>query len=328
MNLRRLGQTDIELSPIGLGCWQFSQGKGFTGSVWAVLDQAQIDAVVRAALDGGVTWFDTAEAYGNGQSERALCAALQDLGVRPGGVVVATKWMPIMRTAANIPKTIETRRSCLQDYPIDLYQVHLPWSFSSIAAQMRQMAKLVRDGKCGSVGVSNFSARQMEGAAAALAAEGLPLASNQVPISLLDRRIERNGVLQTAKRLGVTLIAYSPLAQGVLTGRFHDDPQHVRNLPRGRRSRLVPASRAHSPAALARSAPLIEELRAIGAAYGATVAQVSLAWLITHYGDTVVAIPGATRPAQAGENATAMELSLTDRELARIDELSLAVARS
>jgi aryl-alcohol dehydrogenase-like predicted oxidoreductase len=134
-------------------------------------------------------------------------------------------------------------------------------------------------------------------------------------------------LLQTARELGVTLIAYSPLAQGVLTGRYHDDPQAVQALPVGRRSRLVPASRAHSPAGLARSAPLIEELRAIGAAHGATVGQVALAWLIAYYGDTVVAIPGATRSAQASENAGAMELSLTDRELARIDELSRAAAR-
>jgi aryl-alcohol dehydrogenase-like predicted oxidoreductase len=327
-NPRRLGQTDIELSPIGLGCWQFSQGKGFTGSVWAVLDQPQIDAVVRSALHGGITWFDTAAAYGNGQSERALSTALRRCAVWPGEVVVATKWLPILRTAANISKTVDLRLDCLQGYPIDLHQVHLPWSVSSIAAQMREMAKLVREGKIRSVGVSNFSALQMKGAHAALAAEGLSLASNQILINLLDRRSERNGVVQTARELGVTLIAYSPLAQGVLTGRFHDDPHAVAALPRGRRSRLVPASRSHSPAALARSAPLIEGLRAIGAAYGATAAQVALAWLLGYYGDTVVAIPGASRPEQAAENAKAMQLELTQAELAHIDALSRAAARS
>ena len=134
-------------------------------------------------------------------------------------------------------------------------------------------------------------------------------------------------MLQTARRLGVTLIAYSPLAQGVLTGRFHDDPLAVAALPRGRRSRLVPASRSHSPAALARSAPLIEGLRAVGAAHGATAAQVALAWLVHYYGDTVVAIPGATRPQQAAENAGGMQLDLTNEELAHIDTLSRSVAR-
>ena len=327
MDPRRLGQTDIELSPIGLGCWQFSQGKGFTGSVWAVLDQPQVDSVVRAALDGGVTWFDTAAAYGNGQSERALSTALRRCAVRPGEVTIATKWLPILKTAANTARTIDVRLDCLQGYPIDLHQVHLPWSVSSIAAQMRQMGELVREGKIRSVGVSNFSATQMRGAHAALSAQGLPLASNQVLLNLLDRRVECNGVLQVARELGVTLIAYSPLAQGVLTGRFHADPQAVLALPRGRRSRLVPASRAHSAAALARSAPLIDGLRTIGAAHGATVAQVALAWLLAYYGGTAVAIPGATRVEQAGENARAMELELTKRELTRIDNLSRVAAR-
>jgi aryl-alcohol dehydrogenase-like predicted oxidoreductase len=324
---RRLGLTDIELSPIGQGCWQFAQGKGFTGSVWATLDQNQIDAVVRASLEGGVTWFDTAEVYGGGQSERALSTALNHLGVTPGEVVIATKWLPIPRTAHNITRTIERRLSALQGYPIDLYQVHQPWSFSSIAAQMRAMARLVQEQKIRCVGVSNFSAEQMRTANAALAAEGIPLASNQVSISLLDRRIETNGVLQMAKRLGVSLIAYSPLAQGVLTGRFHEDPEAARALPLGRRSRLAPASRAHSAAALARSAPLIDELRAVARAHGATVAQVALAWLIAHYGDTVVAIPGATRPEQAAENAQAMHLTLTELEMTRIGEASLSAAK-
>jgi aryl-alcohol dehydrogenase-like predicted oxidoreductase len=324
---RRLGQTDIAVSPIGLGCWQFSQGKGFTGSVWAVLDQTQIDDVVRAALAGGITWFDTAAAYGHGESERGLSTALRRCAVRPGEVTVATKWLPILRTAADISRTIDRRLDCLQGYPVDLHQVHLPWSVSSIAAQMREMAKLVRECKIRSVGVSNFSGAQMKEAHAALAAEGLPLASNQILINLLDRRMESNGVLQTARDLGVTLIAYSPLAQGVLTGRFHDDPRAVAALPRGRRSRLVPASRSHSPAALARSAPLLEGLRSIGAAHGATTAQVALAWLLRYYGETVVAIPGATRAQQAAENAGAMQFDLTDDELAHIDTLSRGAAR-
>jgi aryl-alcohol dehydrogenase-like predicted oxidoreductase len=155
----------------------------------------------------------------------------------------------------------------------------------------------------------------------------LSLASNQVSISLLDRRIERNGVLAAARGLGVTLIAYSPLAQGVLTGRYHDDPSLVRNLPFGRRSRLSPANRNFSAKGLARSAPLVETLRAIATAHHASVAQVALAWLIIHYGETVVAIPGASRPEQAVESAAAMDLVLTENEMARIDEVSARVAR-
>ena len=202
-----------------------------------------------------------------------------------------------------------------------------PGSLSSIPAQMREMAKLVRAGTVRAVGVSNFSAKQMAQAEAALRDEGLTLASNQVRINLLDRRVESNGVLAAARGLGVTLIAYSPLAQGLLTGRYHDDPALVRALPWGRRSRLSPASRFLTPAGLARTAPLVAELRAVGEAHGASVAQVALAWLVTHYGDTVVAIPGASRPEQATVAAAAMDLRLAEAEMASIDRISAAVAR-
>jgi len=325
--MRSLGRTGIQVSPIGLGCWQFSQGKGLTGSMWSVLDQDTTDAVVSAALEDGVNWFDTAEAYGDGRSEVTLSTALRNLGVQPDTVVVATKWLPIMRTAANIPRTIDQRLQCLQGYPVGLYQVHLPWSLSSIGSQMRELAALVHAGKIGAIGVSNFSARQMEKASRALQGAGLVLASNQVQVSLLDRRIERNGLLEAARQAGITLIAYSPLAQGLLSGKFHADHDLVRALPSGRRSRLSPASRAFRIASLARTKPLIELLRTIGESHGVSVSQVALAWLITYYGEVVVAIPGASGPQQAADNAAAMDLRLTESELSRIDETSAAVAK-
>jgi len=320
MNKRRLGKSDIEITPIGLGCWQFSQGGNFIGRAWESLPQEAITSVVDTALKSGINWFDTAEAYGKGQSERSLAAALTTLGVKPGSVTVATKWFPFFRTARSIASTIETRIACLAPYPIDLYQIHQPVSFSPIPAQMKEMAKLVKAGKIRTVGISNFSAKQMEIAHTALASEGVTLVSNQVRFNLLDRSIERNGILATAKKLGVTIIAYSPLAQGVLSGRFHEDPSLAKKV-----SFMRKAVGRLGPAALERTRPLIDELRLIARAHGVSISQIALAWEVSFHEDTVVAIPGASRPAQAEQSAGALAIKLSTAEMARIDEKSRAV---
>jgi aryl-alcohol dehydrogenase-like predicted oxidoreductase len=317
MDALRLGRTDIEVTPIGLGAWQFAQGIGMGGSFWPSIDDDAITAVVRAARDGGISWFDTAEAYGRGRSERMLAAALSRVGAAPGSVVVATTWWPFPRTALSIGRTIESRIACLAPYPVDLFQVHQPWSLSSIRAQMRAFAALVHAKKIRAAGVSNFSARQMEQAHAALAAPGIPLASNQVRFNLLDRRIEANGVLVSARRLGVTIIAWSPLAQGMLTGRFHDDPALAARLAPGRRF-----LNGITPARLAATAPLIATLEQVAAAHGISVAQAALAWTVRFHGGAVVAIPGASKPRQASEAAEAMRVKLSPKELAAIDAAS------
>jgi aryl-alcohol dehydrogenase-like predicted oxidoreductase len=179
------------------------------------------------------------------------------------------------------------------------------------------MAELVQAGKIRTVGVSNFSAKRMRAAHAALARRGIPLVANQMPYSLLDRRIESNGVLAAAKELGITLIAYSPLAQGLLSGKFHDDPSLIRKSPGPRK--FLPNFRAKG---LERSRPLVEELRKIAAAHGATPSQVALNWLAHFHGDTVVVIPGATKRRHAEENVGSMGFTLSQEELRRVDELS------
>ena len=214
---RKLGASDIAISPIGLGCMQFSQGAGMIGKIMKSLDQETTNAIVKAALDGGVNWFDTAEVYGGGRSEQSLAKALVANGKRDGDVVIATKWWPIFRSAPSIGATIGARKAALAPFTIDLHQVHQPLSFSSVEKQMEAMADLVAAGDIRTVGVSNFSAERMRLAHAALARRGLALVSNQMPYSLLTRGIENNGVMQAAKELGVTIIAYSPLARGVLT---------------------------------------------------------------------------------------------------------------
>jgi aryl-alcohol dehydrogenase-like predicted oxidoreductase len=227
----RLGKTDIQVTSVGLGCWQFSAGQGLAGKFWEAIPQSVVDQVVEASLAGGINWFDTAEMYGNGASERALAAALRRSGKTNGEVVVATKWSPILRTAASIRSTIQQRMACLAPFAIDLHQVHNPLGLSSIEAEMNAMADLVADKKIRAAGVSNFNVARMRRAHAALANHGLALASNQVKYSLLDRRVESNGTLAAAKELGITIIAYSPLEQGLLTGKYHRNPNYVRTRP-------------------------------------------------------------------------------------------------
>ena len=316
-SLRRLGTSELMVSPIGLGCWQFGKGRGLSGSYWAVLDDGEIERILAAALAGGINWFDTAEAYGRGESEKALAKGLSRLGKPPGEVVIADKWHPVLRRAASITATIATRLRNLSPFPIDLYQIHNPLSVSSVASQMKAMAKLVEAGKIRYVGVSNFSRRQMEKAHSFLRELGLPLVSNQVRYSLLDRRIERNGILAAAKGLGVSIIAYSPLAQGLLSGKFHDDPQLARK--HGGFRKFMPA---FWPRGLAKSRPVVEALRRIAAKHGATPIQIAINWLIGGHGETVVAIPGASRAAQVEDFATAASFALTDEERAELDRVS------
>lgn len=310
----RLGRTGIEVSPVGLGCWQFSGGQGLAGKFWDAIPQAVVDRIVEAALAGGIDWFDTAEMYGHGASERALAASLRRAGKSNGDVVVATKWSPFFRTARSITSTIRHRLDALAPFAIDLHQVHHPFGISPVESEMRTMADLVAAGQVRAVGVSNFNAIHMRRAHRALARHGIPLASNQVKYSLLDRRVERNGILAAAEELGVTIIAYSPLEQGLLTGRYHEDPNRA-----GTRRWL---RRLVSRLRLEQSRPVIEELVRIGRERGATPAQVALAWLCQFRPGVVAVIPGASSVDQAVENCQALDLVLSPDDLRRLDEVS------
>ena len=314
VEMRPLGQTGMQISPIGLGVMQFSGGSGFFGMMFPDLSQETMNAIIKAALDGGINWFDTAEMYGLGRSERALSTALKAAGKVDGDVIVGTKWIPFLRRASNMRRTIHDRIRFLDGFGVDLYMIHQPWSFSSPEAEMDVMTDLVEAGLIRSVGVSNFSAQRMGRAHAALTKRGIPLAVNQVQYSLMHRKIESNGVMQAAQDLGVTIVAYSPLARGLLSGVFHRDEDSLVQRPRGRRMMLRRD--------LERGRPLVEALEKIAAAHNATAAQVALNWLVNFQGETVVAIPGASKVGQAADSAGAMRLRLMEAEMAKLDELS------
>ncbi|MEI6884655.1 MAG: aldo/keto reductase [Bacteroidota bacterium] len=316
ISVRPLGQTKMMVTPIGLGCWQFSKQKNMAGKFWPTLEDELITKVVALSLEGGINWFDTAEIYGNGASEKALSKALQAAGKKPGEVLIATKWWPMFRFATNIPKTIGERISALSPYPIDLHQVHQPWGFSNEKAEVTEMAGVLKAGKVKYIGVSNYSAKQMKNAWETLDKLGIPLASNQVPYSLLNRKIESNGTLAMAKKLGVSIIAYSPLAQGLVTGKFHDNPELLKNIGFRKYSSLF------KPAGLEKSRPLITTIKEMAVKYNVTPSQVALNWIINYHGDTVVAIPGATKEIHVKENTGTMTFRLSDADMLRLDKES------
>jgi aryl-alcohol dehydrogenase-like predicted oxidoreductase len=321
---RRLGSTDIEITPVGLGCMQFAGGGFLSRQMFPAAEQPTVTEIVKTALDGGVSWFDTAEMYGHGHSERMLATALRELGASPPDTTIATKWTPLLRTSASIARTFGSRLGALTGYPVTLHQIHLPHgSLSPVSRQLDAMAGLRETGQIKAIGVSNFNGRQLAAAHAHLAARGIPLASDQVQVSLAHRAIEHDGTLEAARRLGVTLIASSPLRSGLLTGKFHERPELAAAAPRIRR-----AVGGLTRKELARTEPLIRELRQIAEAYGVSPSVVALSWVISFYGDTVVAIPGASRPAHARDSAAAMDLRLTGRELARLDEVSRTAGHS
>ena len=314
--LRSIGKSNLMITPIGLGCWQFSKQNNMAGKFWPSMEDDLIEKMVKISLEGGINWFDTAEIYGNGASEKALAASLRDIGKKPGDIIVATKWWPMFRFASNILKTIDQRIEALAPFPIDLYQVHQPWGFSNEKAEMEAMAKLVQEHKIRYVGVSNFSAAQMRSAWEVLQKHNIHLVSNQVRYNLLDRKIESNGILQTAKELGITIIAYSPLAQGLVTGKFHDNPDLLKKVGMRKYFSLF------KPAGLEKSRPVVKSVQELAVKYGVTPSQIALNWLINSHGETVVAIPGATKESHARENAGTMNFTLTAEDLSLLDKKS------
>jgi len=316
ITLRRLGKTELMLTPVGLGCWQFSKRNNLAGKVWPDLDDDLIRKVVQISLEGGINWFDTAEVYGNGASEKALAKALAASGKKPGDILLATKWWPLLRTASNIPKTIEKRIEALKPFPIDLYQVHQPFGFSTEVKEMEEMAELVKQGKIRYAGVSNFSAKKMRSSWETLDKLGIPLASNQVQYSLLNRKIESNGIMEAAKELGISIIAWSPLAQGLLTGKFHDNPELLKNIGMRKHSAMF------KPAGMEKSRPLIHLIKELALQYKVSTSQIALNWLINFHGETVVAIPGATKESHARENTAAMTFRISDADMVLLDRES------
>lgn len=317
---RQLGNTDLYLSPLGLGTWQYSTKDSGGRSMWGNTETETVYNIIKYSLQNGMNWIDTAEIYGNGTSEAFIGEATQRLQrekALENNPLIASKWFPLARSASSISKTIDDRLKYLQVPTIDLYQIHQPTSRSSLRKQIEAMVSLADQHKVKQIGVSNFSAKQMIKAHHLLQEYGMTLASNQVKYNLLHRNPEKNGVLEAAKELGITIIAYSPLQQGLLTGRFHEHPESLSKVSRFRKLQSNLTAKT-----LQKTEPLYQELKRLSLDYGVTISQISLNWLINAQGDTVLAIPGASKIQQAKDNVGALDFDLSSRDIQRLNHIS------
>lgn len=312
MRTATLGTNGPEVSALGIGTWAW--GDRLFWGYGSSFGTDDVRGAFDAAIACGITFFDTAEVYGPGVSETLLGEFAQQVAIP---VNIATKYGPLPWRLGKdaVAEALSGSLQRLQRDRVTLYQVHWPFAFlMSQETLMDALADEVERGRVGAVGVSNYSAEQMRQSQKILSDRGIPLAVNQVRYSLLDRQIETNGVLETARELGVTILAYSPLAQGLLTGKYAPD-RSERPREGGRRfdSRF-------SAAGLRAIAPLVTTLRQLAETYSKTPAQIALNWLVAQ--DDVVPIPGAKNAKQAEQNAAALGWNLSADDVEILQQVS------
>lgn len=293
---------------MGLGAWQWGDrlvwqyGNGY--------NDADVQAAFEASMGEGIRFVDSAEVYGNGRSERLLGQFIQETD-QP--VLVATKFFPFpwRFTKKALVRALKGSLERIGIESVDLYQIHWPSVTMSTDTLMEGLAECVKSGMTRTVGVSNFGHNRMLAAYSALARHNVPLASNQVHYSLLSRGAETKGILARCRELGIRMIAYSPLEQGLLTGRYSAE-----NPPAGTRG-------GHYARLLPKIPALLKLLTKVGQDHGGkSNAQVALNWVICK---GALPIPGAKNAAQALHNAGALGWRLTEEEVAQLDAASESV---
>jgi aryl-alcohol dehydrogenase-like predicted oxidoreductase len=306
-----LGHNGPTVTPLCIGTWAW--GDKVFWNYGSDYGEEQLEEAFTAALETGINFFDTAEIYGLGLSENFLGKFMEKTEQK---VQIATKFGPApwRFTGESVRDALTESLKRLKVEKIALYQVHWPFAFlMSQETLMNALADEVKRGRIQAVGVSNYSAQQMREAHEILAKRGVPLAVNQVRYSLLARQIESNGISHTARELGVTLLAYSPLAQGLLTGKYSAENAKT---PSGARS----INPQFSKEGLQKIQPVISLLRQFGEKRDRTPAQVALNWLIAQ--GNVIPIPGAKTAQQVKQNAGALGWRLTDDEIAQLEQVS------
>ena len=291
---------------MGLGTWAW--GDRLFWGYGREYDDEDLKQAFHVSIQRGINFFDTAEVYGQGKSELLLGRFTKEIGA---DVKLASKFMPFpwRLSKKSLLRALKKSMKRLGVNHIDLYQTHMPVPPITLETWMEAMGEAYQAGLINAIGVSNYNREQLQKAYETLARQGIQLASCQVEYSLLNRDIEQNGVKQLCNELDICIIAYSPLAQGLLTGKYSSDqpPHGIRGRQQNRNY-------------LERIRPLITEMRRIGADHaGKPPVQVALNWLIAR---GVIPIPGAKTEEQAIQNAETLTWSLTPEEIKKLDLIS------
>ena len=318
MQTRQLGNSDLQITPIGIGAWAIGGG-GWNGSMGPQNESDSIPAI-HAALERGLNWIDTAALYGLGHSEEVVARALHGRNPRP---YVFTKceriwdnngWMGGSLKADSIRRECEDSLRRLKTDVIDLYQIHWPEPDEDIEEGWTEMARLKAEGKVRHIGVSNFNVQQMKRAQAIA-----PITSLQPPYSIVTREIEKE-ILPYASSNNIGVIVYSPMSAGLLTGAM--TRERVANFEQEDWRRNLPNFREPL---LSRNLRLVEHLREIGKRHGRSPGEAAIAWTLNHRAVTG-AIVGFRSPQQVAGIIGALEFRLTPGEMAEIEQALKEVA--
>jgi aryl-alcohol dehydrogenase-like predicted oxidoreductase len=318
MNTKNLGNSDLFISPIGFGAWAIGGGGWEFG--WGDQDDQESVAAIWEALDSGINWIDTAAVYGLGHSEEVVARALDGMNNRPYIFTKCSMVWDQRREIGHSLKADSIRRECeaslcrLRVETIDLYQIHWPNPDEEIEEGWATLSALQKEGKVRHIGVSNFNVAQMKRAKAIA-----PITSLQPRYSLLHREVE-DEILPFAAHENIGVIAYSPMASGLLTGSM--SRERIADLPADDWRKRHPDFR---DPLLSRNLEMVRQLGEIGRFHGRTPAEVAVAWVLQHSAVTG-AIVGARRPGQARNVIGAAELHLSPREVAEIEAFTMNVA--
>lgn len=316
MEYRQFGQTDLTASAIGFGTWPIG------GARYGTSDDTDAEYAIHAALEAGITCFDTAPSYGNGHAEEILG---RTLGGRRQEVVIVSKGGLIWDEESHVLGRDSRRNRLVQliddslarlrtDY-LDLYLIHWPDLETPFGETMDALETLVHTGKTRYIGVSNFTGEQVRASVAIL--RTIPLAANQIGFNLFDRRWAAS-TFATCMDLGVGVMAYGPLAHGLLTGSFTTDMNF--DAMDWRASGMIFGQPLLTPGNFAHNLTVVERLRTIGVAMGRTLPQLALAWVLSHPVVTT-ALVGARNAHEIRDGAGAADIHLSRDELAAIDTM-------